>query len=40
MCHNNQQELINNIKIECENLQSVVKMYNNRIDSNNVISYL
>ena len=36
MYHNNQRELINNIKIECENLQSVVKMYNNRIDSNNV----
>ena len=35
MYHNNQQELINNIKIECQNLQSVVKMYTNRIDSNN-----
>ena len=35
MYYNNQQELINNIKIECQNLQSVVKMYTNRIDSNN-----
>ena len=34
MYHTNQQELINNIKIECQNLESIVKMYKHRIESN------